>query len=190
MICFSIAGTRICIEFGFIAVCALLSAMESGNVFAYGLSAVILHEFAHLFVMTVLDIKPRSLTFHFCGIRICPEHRLCSYGRELAMLLAGPFANIAAWAVLSCFSIGAEHEQIQLITGIVNLLPCRRLDGGAALSCILSMTGIRFCTAERILRFVFIIAPVLLFVSGIFAGITNFTYYALALYLLFSEIFR
>lgn len=190
MICFFIAGTRICIEFGFIAVCALLSAMENGYIFACGILAVIFHESAHLFVMTVLNIKPRSITFHFCGIRICPEHRLCSYGKELAVLLAGPFANIAAWAVLSCFSAYTENEQIQLITGIVNLLPCRRLDGGGALSCILSMTRLRLCTAERIQRTVFIITPVLLFVSGIFAGITNFTYYALAIYLLFSEIFR
>lgn len=190
MIYCRIAGTEVRVEFGFIAVCALLSAMENGRVLLYGFLAVILHEAAHLAAMALLGMRAGSITFHACGIRICPDHRLCSYGRELVMLLAGPFANIAAWAAVSYFSGNMLIAQAQLITGLLNLLPCRRLDGGAALCCILSMTSLGFNTGERLIRIIFIITPIVLLAAGYFGDITNFTYYALALYLLFSEFFR
>ena len=190
MISFRFWGICIHVEFGFIAVCALLSAVGNANILAYGFFAVILHEFTHLAVMTLFDMKAESITFHSCGIRICPRKTLCSYRQELIMLLAGPFANIAAWALISYFSENNALAQAQLIPGILNLLPCRFLDGGAALCAALAMTKIEFSLGERILRSVFIFKPIVLIVFGFFFGITNFTYYALMCYLLFAEFFR
>ncbi|MGN0629797.1 MAG: hypothetical protein ACI4JN_00580 [Ruminococcus sp.] len=190
MMVFRIADTEIRVEFGFLAVCALLSAMGDESVLLYGFAAVILHETAHLAAMFLLGMKADSVIFHACGIRICPENRLCSYGRELAVLIAGPFANIAAWGAVSYFHGNMLFAQSQLALGILNILPCRRLDGGSALCCLLSMTNISMGTSERLLRIIFILTPMILLGAGYFGGITNFTYYALALYLLFSEIFR
>lgn len=190
MISFRLWGTGIHVEFGFIAVCALLSAVGDANILAYGFFAVILHEFAHLIVMMLLAMKAESIILHSCGIRICPKQTLCSYRQELIMLLAGPFANIAAWAAILYFSGNNALAQAQLIPGILNLLPCRFLDGGAALCAALSMTKIEFSSGERILRSVFIITPIFLIMLGFFFGMTNFTYYALMCYLLFSEFFR
>lgn len=190
MIVFRIAGTEIRVEFGFFAVCALLSALGDESALLYGFMAVIFHETAHLAAMFFLRIKADAIVFHACGIRIIPKSGLSGYGRDLAMLLAGPFANIILWAAVSYFHGNVLFAQAQLVLGVLNLLPCRRLDGGAALCCIMSMTNISFSTGERILRTVFIITPILLTVAGYFADITNFTYYALVFYLLFSEFYR
>lgn len=190
MMIFRIADTEIRVEFGFLAVCALLSAMGDESVLLYGFMAVILHESAHLAAMFLLGMKADSVIFHACGIRIRPENRLCSYGRELIMMLAGPLSNIMVWAAVSYFHGNILFAQAHLALGVLNILPCRRLDGGSALCCILSMTNISVGAGERLMRIIFILTPMILLVAGYFGGITNFTYYALTLYLLFSEIFR
>ncbi len=190
MISFCLWGINVRIEFGFIAICALLSALGNADILAYGFLSMLLHEFAHIALMMIFSMKAESITFHSCGIRICPRQTLCSYRQELIMLLAGPLSNIAAWILLSRFSENSVFAQAQLIPGILNLLPCRFLDGGAALCAALSMTKIEFLSVEHILRFVFIITPAILILAGAFLGVTNFTYYALMFYLLLSEFFR
>lgn len=191
MISFRLWGTVVHVEFGFIAVCALLSVMENADILAYGFFAVLLHESAHLIVMVFLNMKVEIITFHSCGIRICPKQTLYSYKKEIIMLLAGPFVNIIAWAVISYFSENNTLAQAQLIPGILNLLPCRFLDGGGVLCSAVSMTKIEFSIAERILRIIFILTPIVLVIIAAFCfRITNFTYYALMCYLLFSEFFR
>lgn len=189
MICFPIAGTKIQVEFSFIAVCALLSAMGNTEIFICGFIAAALHELSHLTVMTFFHMKTESIIFHGCGIRICPKQVLCSYEQELIMLLAGPFANIAAWALMTIISCSTSAAQAQLMIGLINLLPCRKLDGGGALCCAFSMTRLGFFTAERILRSIFIFTPIFMIFIGFLCNITNFTYYMLLVYLLLSEIF-
>lgn len=189
MIRFYIAGTEICIEFGFVAVCALLSAWEEGSILLCGFSAVIVHELAHLIMMRVLSVNARKVTFHSCGIRISAD-MMCSYSREIAVLLAGPLVNITLWLFLSGFTGNTAAAQAQLICGFLNLMPSRFLDGGAALCAAVRMKGAGADTGFRLLKIIFTAVPLVLMAAGFFAGITNFTYYALMSYLLFSEILR
>lgn len=192
MIFFCLGKVKIFVEFSFIAVCAVLSAIGDLNILMYGFLAVMLHEMAHLISMVILGMKLKSITFHGCGIRICPEQALFSYWREFIILLSGPVANIIAYIIIRLFSGNCDPElsNAQLVLGILNLLPCRRLDGGAAICCIISMSKACDSKVESILKFIFIFTPVVLIIIGFFAGISNFTYYVLMCYLLLSEFFK
>ena len=192
MIFFCLGKVKIFVEFSFIAVCAVLSAIGDLNILMYGFLAVMLHEMAHLISMVILGMKLKSITFHGCGIRICPEQALFSYWREFIILLSGPVANIIAYIIIRFFSCDCDPElaNAQLVLGILNLLPCRRLDGGAAICCIISMSKACDSKVESILKFIFIFTPVVLIIIGFFIGISNFTYYVLMCYLLLSEFFK
>lgn len=192
MIFFCLGNVKIFVEFSFIAVCAVLSAVGDLNILMYGFFAVILHEMAHLMSMVILGMKLKSITFHGCGIRICPEQALFSYWREIIILLSGPLANILAYVIIRLFTgdCNLELANAQLVLGVLNLFPCRRLDGGAAICCIISMSEVCALKAEIILKFIFIFTPVILITIGFFIGISNFTYYVLMCYLLLSEIFQ
>lgn len=185
MILFRICGVRICIEFGCIAVWAFLLSTGNSKGTLYSLYAVLIHELAHLIVMQLTGTGLRSITFHGCGIRISPDTRLTGYGRELIVLVAGPLANIIMWLVFPSTGFG----QAQLILGIMNLLPCRKLDGGAILECILSMTCLSLEAARFILKLTALLTLTIAAAAGAAMDIRNFTYYALLLYLFFSEIF-
>lgn len=185
MILFRVCGVRVCIEFGCIAVWALVLSAGSSSGILYSLYAVMVHELAHLLVMRVFRIGLREVTFHGCGIRISPDTRLTGYGRELIVLAAGPAANIIMWLVFRSSGFG----QAQLILGIMNLLPCRRLDGGAMLECILSMTRLRHEIIRSTLKALALLTIIAAVFAGVLLDIRNFTYYALLLYLFFSEIF-
>ena len=188
MITFRVNGTDIRIEFSFLAVWALLLSIRDSGGLEYSLYAVLVHETAHILVMAAFHIGLREITFHGCGIRIRPQTTLASYSRELAVLMAGPLANITMWLILH--AAGPEQAAgAQLILGVFNLLPCSRLDGGAVLSCILAASGLAHCGAERILRFTAVITVLAAAAAGLMLGVKNFTYYALMLYLFFSEIF-
>lgn len=192
MICFCLRNVKIFVEFSFIAVCAVLSSVGDADILMYGFLAVILHEMAHLTAMVILGMKLKSITFYGCGIRICPEQVLCSYWREVIVLLSGPLANILAYIIIRFITgdYSSDLANAQLVLGILNLLPCRRLDGGAAICCIISMSEVCISRAESILKFVFMFTPLILMTAGFFAGISNFTYYVLMCYLLLSEIFQ
>ncbi len=188
MIAFRIFGVTVRAEFSFITVCALLCTINNGSMITASLCAAVLHEFAHLLAMLFLGVGLKSVTFHGCGVRIHPETRLLSYGKELAVLLSGPAANIVMSLALYYYNRnGAAAAQLAL--GLMNLMPCRNLDGGGVLRCCLSITQLDSRTVYSLSRILSISVIIFLTAAGFISSVRNFTYYALMLYLFFSEFF-
>ena len=162
--------------------------MNNCSILTASLYPAVLHELSHLLTMLLLGVSLKSVSFHGCGVRIHPETKLVCYGKEMAILLAGPAANIVMSFVLYYYNRN-DAAAAHLALGLLNLLPCRNLDGGGILLCILSMTTLDSNMIYRWSRIISISVIILMTAAGFVSGVRNFTYYALMLYLFFAEFF-
>ncbi len=144
-----------------------LVASLGGPVYPIAVGAALLvHEAAHLLTAAALGAPLSSVRVGAWGVRTAFDYSAVSAGREIAVLVSGPTANIAAalaliktpltdvpggvYFVLSSFALGA-----------VNLLPVSGLDGGAILSAavgrfVLPDRAWRICRAvSRVFTFLF-----------------------------------
>lgn len=190
MICFRIRGVSLRLSFGFFTVLGLLCTLEQGAYLWHSVCAILIHESMHLLLMLLLRMRLHSVTFYGCGIRLRPAHMLCSYGKELLVLLAGPFGNLLVWGILMHSGGDRALAGANLALGLMNLLPCRHLDGGAALRCIFGMVQREPWRTERLITGMACAVLLLMIVGAWLLEVGNFTYYALCIYLLFAEIFR
>lgn len=131
------------------------------------ISAVI-HEFGHYVAIACFTGKNARVHGHSSGLRIKRSGSL-SYGKEIAILMAGPIMNILIF--LSTIPLGASLDgyikifgYINLATGISNLLPFEGYDGYGAMC-----EGLKYCGKERYIRhleaFSFILSVGVTFIS-------------------------
>ncbi len=182
MLCVQIGGVQFRFSVSFFAVLAWLFACQDAVMWQASFGACLLHECGHLLMMYALRQSVRQVTCYGVGIQIRAESCLYPLWQDLLVLLAGPVCNLLAAAGLwFCFGSGIMMW-MQLGTGLLNLLPFRQLDGGAALRILLTERW------ERLLT----VVCVLLAAAGVFYGmaehITNVTYYGFLLFLFLMEI--
>ncbi len=104
-----------------------------------GISAVAIHEAAHLCVIALcgcsvdsIELTPIGLTIHRTG--------LTGHFQDFAINFAGPLANLSVAAIWSLTALsGTLPVASNLFFGLLNLLPITALDGGNALSALLSL---------------------------------------------------
>ena len=129
----------------FFAVLALLVFIDSTSYILVILCAALLHEFGHLYALYRFSVPVRELKFLPFGISITqsPSHVL-SYGRELAVALAGPAVNLALFAALWLLSQFWTPPRLAALFALANatyfaanLAPMLPLDGGRALYAVL-----------------------------------------------------
>lgn len=104
------------------------------------MGAVCVHEAGHLLAILATGGRVDGITVTPFGLMIARREQVCSAKSDLAILLAGPFANLIAGLLffrhplpgLSAFA--ADNLSFCLM----NLLPVRPLDGGRALEIALS----------------------------------------------------
>ncbi len=188
MILLRIFGMPVYIEFSFIAVWALVLSVGGESGVIYSIYGIVIHEAAHILMMKLLRIGIREVIVCGCGIRIHPDLKLRSYGMEAAVLAAGPAANLIMWIILNAMDFH-DAASAQLVLGGFNLLPCTKLDGGALVFSLLSMTRLSEDRIGLLLKGIALTATAILAVAGFWLDIRNFTYYVLLVYLFFSEIF-
>lgn len=102
------------------------------------ISAVVIHEAAHLSVIALcgcsvesIEVTPIGLTIHRTG--------LTRHLQDAAIHLAGPLANLSAAAVWTLvFGVDSLLVSANLFFGLLNLLPIASLDGSKALSALLA----------------------------------------------------
>lgn len=121
------------------------------------LVAALLHELGHMLAAGLLGVGIKRMSIDLFGARL-ELPGLLSYRQELAVALGGPAGNLLSillvwpvWRALGYPCVGlstAPGELAQFLAGFVpaslglcavNLLPVRSLDGGRALSCLLSL---------------------------------------------------
>ena len=108
------------------------------------ISAVI-HELGHYAAIAYFTKENAKVRPHASGFRIKRNGQL-SYGKETAILLAGPFANFVLFLLM--LPLGSSFEgyagifgYINLATGLSNLLPFEGYDGYGALRNTLGYFG-------------------------------------------------
>ncbi len=136
---FCVGKCRVSVGVPFLAVVALLLALDRSGAAQAGLACAALHEAAHLAAMRFVGEAPREVRFTPFGIDIVRSREGRSYGRDALVSLAGPLANLAAFGV--CRMIPGEGAALcsagNFLLFALNALPIAPLDGGQALGALL-----------------------------------------------------
>jgi Zn-dependent protease len=167
----------------FFAILALLSANWHTVWLQAALWACLFHECGHLCMMSLLGQPVRQITCYGVGIRIKAESHWYPLWQDGLVLLAGPVCNLL---LAGCWFVWKGDCQVvwaQLGTGLLNLLPFRHLDGGAAIRLFLPERW------ENRLTVGCVLLALCGILYGILSRITNITYYGFLLFLLLTEIF-
>ncbi len=130
-------------------------------------AAILLHEGGHILALFLCGGRIRSVRFSPLGITLC-TNGVPSYGRELAVSLAGPFAGLLAFFLFrgagGYFGLFAG---INLAFSLFNMLPIGALDGGKAFYALLCLV-LPWQTADFVARTVSFLFTLLLWMTAIF----------------------
>lgn len=189
-----IGETKFSIDVSFALCITLLLILDESGLAAVALFCCIFHEAAHIVCLRLLGEAPASVRLSFYGIKLerIPDANLGRTG-EIFVYLCGPAANIILSAFIFLLSFINESLKtaavISFMTGIFNLIPCRPLDGGNILCCLLEF----FFEEERTERIVFavsfaVIMPMTAFSVFLIVRTGNPTLAFVTAYLLFVSI--
>lgn len=128
----TICKGRLSISPGFCLLVAWFGAVNGPGLLATVLAAAVVHEGGHWLALRAVGAKGTALRVGVLGMVMETDSRRLSYGRELAVLLAGPGANLLSACLLSLLD-HPEAAGAHLVLGAFNLLPIRPLDGGRSL---------------------------------------------------------
>ncbi len=103
-------------------------------------AAVLLHEAGHLAAARVLGIPFRRGVGRIGGLRLVFDFSRVGYWRELAVHAAGPLTGILGAVLAAQFPGLTVFGGFSFVLAAVNLLPCKGLDGGGILRCLLRLT--------------------------------------------------
>lgn len=125
-------------SFFLILLCAFAAA--PARLVACILLAAAAHEAGHLALLAAFGVKIERITLAAMGAEICaPKAARLSYGRELAVTLAGVAVNALLALTAGMAGVRLRAETLLLfaganaVLGAYNLLPIPPLDGGHAL---------------------------------------------------------
>jgi len=123
---------KIRFRFSFFVFNALLFMLRDSSLTLMFYTVCAIHEAGHIAVASFLGIHIVSVDITGFGIIMNTSGRCLEPRRhELAVLLAGPAVNILAFFITS-----GTFATLSLAAAVYNLLPYRRLDGGAILALI------------------------------------------------------
>jgi len=121
---------RIRFRFSFFVFNALLFMLQDSSLTLMFYTVCAIHEAGHIAAASFCGIDIVSVDITGFGIIMTTSGRsLVPRRKELAVLLAGPAMNILAFAIAS-----GPFSVLNLAAAVYNLLPYRRLDGGAILA--------------------------------------------------------
>ncbi len=146
-------------EPSFILTIAILFLTNEAKYALFMLSSALVHELGHILTLRALHIRIVSVTLGLFGGTITREKRLISYPAEAAVALSGGAVNIiSAIIFFLILQIRFDADIFFLFLSncayaLFNLMPISGLDGGTALTALLSMK-LELTTAERAGRIV------------------------------------
>ena len=134
---------RVEITAGALLLWALLYYLDSGTPVPPALAACALHELGHYAAVRPLGGRVARLKLSCAGAGMAlSAPRPPGPARGLAAALAGPAVNLlCAWLWSGLGETWWCFAGLHLALGLFNLLPVGPLDGGRALSCLLTLVG-------------------------------------------------
>lgn len=129
---------RVEVGAGFLLVVALALYWDDQGVVQWALLGCAVHEIGHLVALRLLGGRLRCLRLGGVGAEMIIQGQL-SYRGEIVLALSGPLANFLVVLVAARCGRGHLFCGINLVLGVLNLLPVARLDGGRALYALCCM---------------------------------------------------
>ncbi|MBQ9897835.1 MAG: M50 family metallopeptidase [Ruminococcus sp.] len=128
-------------RFSFLVLTALLFLLRDEKLILSLAAVCAVHEAGHLTAMSLTGARVRSVTLSAAGIRIeTVRTPLRSVPRDILVLLAGPFANVLMYILLTAAHCPGSFPMLNLAAAAYNLLPYRTLDGGAVVGALICGT--------------------------------------------------
>lgn len=157
---FTVRNCRVELSFLFVAVVTFYLLIDRTGIAGVGLVAAVLHEIGHLAAMCLFSVPPEKIRLKPFGIEIAEKRGVRrSYGRDAAISLSGPAANLLFFA-LCCLGYSALSWEYlfhlaaaNLLLALLNVLPVEPLDGGQALYALLCLR-LRMEHAQRVVEIV------------------------------------
>lgn len=129
---------KISVKFSFLVFLSLIFLLKDSMVIFSFFTVCAVHEAGHGAALYLTGGRLSAMIFCGTGIRMIPDRTFMpSLKSEIAVLLAGPFANIVLFLILNPLNGGNSFAQLSLCAGLFNLLPYSILDGGAVLSLLI-----------------------------------------------------
>lgn len=150
-------------RFSFLAFNALIFLLRDSGLILMFYTVCALHEAGHLAVLRLTGGTVHTVTLSGFGIVITPSaDPLRSISRDAAVLIAGPFANIIMYLLMTALNCRGDFPMMNLAAALYNLLPFPGLDGGALCELFISGTP-----HERLLRRCMTVLQVLLTAAAV-----------------------
>lgn len=192
MIEFYIGKTKFNIDFGFLAVIALLCILDNGKYILYGVWVCIIHEIGHIVPMFALGEKVKAVKLHAFGIKISPQkNKIRPVFQDIIIILGGATVNILLGVMVSIGDISTNTQvfaSMNIILGVFNLLPYTSFDGGTLILTIADYFNGNAFEVRKILRLVNCILSIALLAFLLVNHITNITLMITISYLILIEI--
>lgn len=192
MIEFYIRKVKFNIEFGFLAVVALLCILDDGRYLLYGVWACIIHEVGHIVPMLLLGEKVKKVKFHAFGVNISPQNNtIRPLYQDIFIILGGAIINIILGLIVYFSDIGTNayiFASMNIILGLFNLLPYTSFDGGTLILTVAEYFNGDTVEIKKILRIVNCILSIALIAFLITNHINNITLVITISYLILIEI--
>lgn len=175
---FNFLGTKIRISFLFCVVLSIMLLQDRTLVALPLLSAVLVHELAHIVAMFILDNSPKEINLSPYGLEITGANNM-SINNEIIVALVGPLVNLLVSVVFLLYYLVylSTNELIWCviwaIIGLFNLLPSYYLDGGT----ILFNVCLKFTSpqkSELVLKIASLTTSIILSLSGVYFIFINF----------------
>ena len=194
MISFQIRNIKITADMGFLAMLAMIS-MNQSRFYMYAFLTCIIHELGHMIQIMITGGNIEKIAFNGSGIKIIPcKTRIFSVWNDISVLLGGSFVNIFTALILILLNHGQYNVFIymNLILGILNLLPFRCLDGGTVILCLTEHFAdynkqLAIMKFLKIFNIMLCIILVFLFINFIMQNISAIV---MIIYLIISEILK
>ena len=191
-------GGRLIINGIFIPVTIAMCYLKGIDTVVAFLAALVIHEAAHATMSSALGVHVYSLEVLPFGCAANMESfAVINGGKEIAMALAGPLANIvgaAAVYVAGRVGYGGEFASAffksSIMLGAMNMLPALPLDGGRVIATLLSL-GMPHMRAVKITAGVGVFASLAIIGGGVLTlvrGEMNPTMFMMGGFMLWSSI--
>lgn len=134
---FNFLGCTFSVSFPFLTIITLLLLVDNHGTILWGISAALVHELGHIFVMVIKKCPPKKISLRAFDVNIIDRTRVSrSYNDDLLILIAGPFANLLFSVVLYLIYKFGNCDWLivpiceNIFIAIFNILPIESLDGG------------------------------------------------------------